>query len=68
MRRNMSTIDTIFIVWNMKYSLNNQVNFGLQWVNYVTHVLVLQLFKVVLLRLNCYFSFLDYKNKFCKTS
>ena len=53
----MSTIDTIFIVRNMKYILNNQVNFGLQLVNYITHVLVLQLFKIVLHSLNCYFAF-----------
>ena len=62
MSKNMSTIDTIFIVRNMKYILNNQVNFGIQLVNYVTHVLVIQLFKIVLHGLNYYFSFLEYKH------
>jgi len=66
--RNMSTIDTIFIVRNMKCNLNNEINFGLQLVNYITHVLVLQLFKIVLHRLNYYFALLEYKHKFCKTS
>ena len=59
----MSTIDTIFIVRNMKYILNNQLNFGLQLVKYITHVLVLQLFKIVLHILNFYFSFSEYKHK-----
>ena len=59
-------IDTIFIVQNMKYNLNNQINFGLQLVSYITLVSVLQLFKID--RFNCYFVFLKYKHKFCKTS
>ena len=50
----------------MKYSLNNQVSFDLQLVNYITHVLVLQLFKIVLHRFNCYFAFLEYKHKILK--
>ena len=48
MERNMSTINIIFIVQNMKDSLNNQVNFDLQLINYITSVLILQLFKIVL--------------------